>query len=158
MGSKTFKLFAIRNIKAAILLALLVGHSLAVIAGEPAQEFTQTINREFSTAEDGTTALYNKYGTVKVKTWQNKSVKIDVTIVVNAKTPKEADGTFKRINVNFTNAWGYVKAETVIAEVLYSRTNSWWPFQSCGDDFKVNYEVWIPAANKLDLKNKYGNA
>jgi hypothetical protein len=147
-----------RNIKAAALLALLVGHSLAVIAGGPAQEFTKTINREFGTAEDGTTALYNKYGTVKVKTWQNKSVKIDVTIVVNAKTQKEADEAFKRINVNFTNAWGYVKAETVIAEAMYSGTNSWWPSQSCGDDFKINYEVWMPAANKLDLKNKYGNA
>ena len=127
-------------------------------ANGPTQEFTKTLNREFGTAADGTTALYNKYGTVNVKTWQNNSVKIDVTIVVNAKNQREAEETFKNITVNFTNAWGYVKAETMIAEGANYGVGNWWPQKTCGDDFKINYEVWMPASNQLDLKNKYGNA
>ncbi|MFN4253961.1 MAG: hypothetical protein ACK4Q5_03010 [Saprospiraceae bacterium] len=124
-------------------------------------EFTKTISREFSTTADGTTALYNKYGKVNVKTWQNTSVKIDVTIVVNAKNQSEADKLFNRINVNFANSTGYVKAETVIAE---QSKGSWgwgdwnWSGNSCGDDFKINYEVWMPVGNQLDLKNKYGDS
>ncbi len=144
------------SMKASILLCLLIGQSIAAWAGGPIQEFSKIISREFSTAADGTTALYNKYGTVNVKTWQNNSVKIDVTIVVNAKNQREADESFKNINVNFTNAWGYVKAETMVAEGMSS--GSWWPVQTCGDDFKVNYDVWMPVTNQLDLKNKYGNS
>jgi len=147
------------NIKATAFLALFVGQSLAVMAGGPVQEFTRTINRAFETDADGTTALYNKYGNVKVKTWQNNSVKIDVTIVVNAKNQREADEMFKKINVNFTNAWGYVKAETIINEGSPgSIIANWLPAQPSGDDFKINYEVWMPISNKLDLKNRYGNA
>lgn len=143
------------NTKAAIFLCLFLGHSIAGLAFGPMQEFSKSIQREFNTSGDGTTALYNKYGTVNVKTWQNNSVKIDITIVVNAKSQRDADETFKNINVNFTNAWGYVKAETFIAEDM---GGAWWPNKTCGDDFKINYEVWMPASNQLDLKNKYGNS
>lgn len=33
------------------------------------------------------TALYNKYGTVNVKTWQSNSVKIDITILCECRQP-----------------------------------------------------------------------
>jgi len=114
------------------------------------QEFTRSINREFGTTADGTTALYNKYGKVMVKTWNNNSVKIDITIVVNAKDQREADRTFDRVKVNFLSTPGYVKAETMM-----EATNDWFPSQ-CG--YEVNYEVWMPVGNQLDLKNKYGNS
>ncbi len=114
------------------------------------QEFTRSINREFGTTADGTTSLYNKYGKVMVKTWNNNSVKIDITIVVNAKDQREADRTFDRVKVNFLSTPGYVKAETMM-----EATNDWFPSQ-CG--YEVNYEVWMPVGNQLDLKNKYGNS
>ncbi|MDO8970779.1 MAG: hypothetical protein Q7U74_08835, partial [Saprospiraceae bacterium] len=147
-----------KNTRIAVLMCLFVAQTLTVWANGPAQEFTKTIQREFSTAADGTTALYNKYGNVKVKTWQNNSVKIEITIVVNAKGQREADETFKNINVNFTNAWGYVKAETLITDGFNSGSGTWWPLKTGGDDFKINYEVWMPMTNQLDLKNKYGNS
>ncbi|HLP94941.1 MAG TPA: hypothetical protein VK168_12945 [Saprospiraceae bacterium] len=147
-----------KNIRVVLLLCLFMAPSLAVWAKEPKQEFVKTINREFSTAADGTTAIYNRYGSVNIKTWQNNTVKVDITIVVTAKSQREADATFNNINVNFTNAWGYVKAETMIAETMTYGAGNWWPGKACGDDFKINYDVWMPIGNQLDLKNKYGNA
>lgn len=134
-----------------LLLGFLLSHSAVAAVGGPKREFTKTINREFTTTATGMTALYNKYGKVNVNTWSNNSVKIDITIVVNADDQRDADRTFDRIKVNFTNTAGYVKSETVIAE------QDWWPKGSC-QDFKINYEVWMPANNQLDLKNKYGNS
>ena len=99
------------------------------------------------------TALYNKYGTVNVKSWNNNSVKIDINIVVNANNQRDADKTFDRIQVNFTNTFGYVKAETMIGE----EKGGWWP-NGNAQDFKINYEVWMPTGNQLDLKNRYGNS
>lgn len=140
------------NLRTVLLLCFMAGGTLAARADCPKQEFSRTVNREFGTTADGMTALYNKYGTVNVKTWQNNSVKIDITIVVNAGSQREADKIFDRIKVNFANAVGYVKAETMIEQ-----NNTWWPEgNTC--DFKINYDVSIPMGNQLDLKNRYGNS
>jgi hypothetical protein len=155
----------IRSIKAWLIGALLLTiQGNTALAFGPKQEFSRTINREFSTTALGTTALYNKYGKVNVSTWANNSVKIDITIIVNASNQGCADKMFNRINVNFTNTAGYVKAETFISD-----NNSNWSNWDCGGNwltgnatggqgFKINYDIWMPATNNLDLKNKYGNA
>lgn len=137
------------------LLGWLLVQSVPVWAEGPCQEFTKTINREFSTNANGTTALYDKYGTVNVKTWNNNSVKIDINIIVNANNQRDANRIFDRIQVNFTNTFGYVKAETMINE-----DRTWWPqgMGNSGQDFKINYDVWMPVGNQLDLKNRYGNS
>jgi hypothetical protein len=137
------KYMIFRSILTLVLLALVQ----AAQAAEPTQEYTRTLQREFAQALDGTTALYNKYGKVNVNTWDKQQVKIDVTIVVNAASQREADRTFDLINVNFINTWGYVKAETIVNF-----------FREGGQDIKINYEVWMPHSNQLDLKNRYGNA
>ncbi len=136
------------------LLGWLLVQSVPAWAERPLQEFTKTINREFTTNANGMTALYDKYGTVNVKTWTNNSVKIDINIVVNANNQHDADQMFDRIQVNFTNTFGYVKAETMIGE----EKSNWWPKGGNGQDFKVNYDVWMPIGNQLDLKNRYGNS
>lgn len=140
--------------------ALLGLHSANAKANGPEQEFARTLNREFATTADGMTALYNKYGKVNVNTWNENKVKIDITITVHASDQRDADRTFDKIKVNFTNTAGYVKAETVILEA--SSGTSFWTSMTKGfdkgNDFKINYEVWMPIGNQLDLKNRYGNA
>lgn len=135
-----------------LIFAFAIAQTAAAWAYGPEREFTKTINREFGTTAKGTTALYNKYGMVKVKTWGNNSVKIDITIVVNTESQRDADAMFDRIKVNFTSTSGYVKAETMVDQ------ENWWPKTFNCQDFKINYEVYIPASNQLDLKNKYGNS
>jgi hypothetical protein len=142
-----------RNSKIVALLGLFLIQQVAVWAASPEQEFTRTINREFGTLANGMTAIYNKYGTVNVKTWGSNAVKIDITIIVNAKDQRDADKMFERIKVNFANTSGYVKAETMIAS-----KSGWWVEDNSCQDFKINYEVSMPVNNQLDLKNKYGNA
>jgi hypothetical protein len=133
-----------------MLAVLLMGNGFSAQAAGPEREFVKNINREFSTSAKGMTALYNRNGKIVVKTWDQNKVKIDISIVVNANNQETADKIFDRIKVNFANTSGYVKAETVILE-----DKSGW--NKKGNDYKINYEVWMPAGNKLDLKNKYGD-
>ncbi len=123
------------------------------------REFVKTINRDFKTSANGTTAIYNRHGNVNVRTWSENRVKIDITITVNASDPKEAEKALNQINANFTNTNGYIKAEMMIGN-LSDRGN---PYYDWGDkseknfqDYRINYEVWIPTDNQLDLQNKYG--
>jgi hypothetical protein len=153
MQSKTFNAKILSSLRFVILLSLLTGHISSVFADAPKREFTKTVNREFGTIANGMTALYNKYGKVNVNTWQNNSVKIDITIIVNASDQRGADKMFDRIKFNFANTAGYIKSETMIEQ-----GNDWWLSEYTCQDFQINYEVWMPIGNQLDLKNRYGNA
>ena len=119
------------------------------------REYTKTIKKEFDIAANGTTYLSNKYGKVNVKTWDRNRVKISVDIVVNANSEEKADQVFDRIKIQFSNANDYVKAITEIE----SKRSSWWSWNSSDkSDYKINYEVYLPATNNLDLTHKYGDA
>lgn len=120
------------------------------------KEYTKTIKKEFDIAANGTTYLSNKYGEVAVKTWDRNRVKISVDIVVDAGSEDKANDIFDRISVNFSNARDYVKAMT---EIESSRSSWWsWGSSSSKGDYRINYEVYLPASNNLDLELKYGDA
>ncbi len=114
----------------------------------PQQTFVKNINREFNTTAKGTTSIYNKHGNVSVNTWNEKKVKFEITITVNSGNQSDANKVLDQLNVNFINTNGYVKAETVIGTLDANRLQ----------DFKVNYKVWIPADNQLELSNRYGDS
>ena len=71
------------------------------------QEFTKTIKKEFDITRDGTTNIKNKYGKVDIKTWDKNRVKIDVRIVVNARSEKSAQEVFDRIDIGFSNGYPF---------------------------------------------------
>lgn len=130
-------------------LGLLVLTNLSAFADS---EFSKTIKREFDINATGTVYLSNKYGQTDVKTWDRNRVKISVTILVNTSSESNAQAVFNRIKINFSNAADYVKAETFI-----EATNSWWPKWSTKADYKINYEVYLPASCNLNVNQRYGN-
>lgn len=120
------------------------------------QEYTKTIKKEFPINPTGMVDLTNKYGKVDVKTWDRNRVKIDVTIVVDARSESAAQDVFDRITIDFSNDDDFVKAETNIES-----KNSWWDSGSWTGkktEFQVNYEVYMPSSCNLALENKYGNS
>ena len=148
--------------KTTLLLAgLLLGQGAILQAASPGsqpdadkQEFTKVVKKEFDIVPNGTTAIINKYGRVDVKTWDRNRVKIGVTILVNANSESNAQRVFDRIEIEFSNQPDYVKAETIIESVK----NDWMNWGSSKMDFSINYEVFLPPSNNLELTNKYGDA
>lgn len=142
--------------KLSLVLLLLVQISTVARAEDgERREFTKVIKKEFDINKNGTTALYNKYGKVDVKTWDKNRVKVDVTIVVNASSEATAQKVFDRIDIKFFNNEGYVKAETYIEP----QKNDWWDWGGSNrSDYSINYEVYMPPTNNLELTNKYGDS
>lgn len=97
------------------------------------QEFTKTVKKEFPINATGTVDLSNKYGKVDVHTWERDRVKIDVTIVVDARSESTAQEVFNRIQIDFSNDDSFVKAETSI-----ETNKSWW-----GEVPKLNFRSTI---------------
>lgn len=117
------------------------------------KEFTKTIKKEFGITANGTTSIYNKYGKIDLKTWDKDRVKVEVTILVNARSESEAQEVFDRISINFSNANDYVKAQTEIE----SQKSGWWSWNDSKSDYNINYDVYLPTTNNIDIINKYGN-
>ncbi len=149
--------------KHTILFALLLGGIAVSVQASNGltifkkSEFTKTIKKEFQMSGTGEVSLANKYGKVDIQVWDKNVVKINVNIIVKARNEKAANQTFDRIDVDFSNSNSYVKAETVINS---SKKGSWnlWGNNNKGNDFRINYEVFMPKNASLDLYNKYGNA
>lgn len=138
------------------LALLLVGVCFTGLAADNAREYTKAIKREFDITANGTTSISNKYGKVDVKTWDRNRVKVDVTIIVDASSESQAQEVFDRIDVAFSNSTTTVKAMTTIEP----RKKGFWDWAKGDDDndYSINYEVFIPATNNLELSHKYGDA
>jgi len=119
------------------------------------REFSKTINKQFPTTVDGTVKISNRHGKVEIKTWDNNEVKIEVVIKVDAHSEDRANDVFDRITIDFNSSRNFVSAATEIASK--SGWGSWWGGGS-NDSYKINYQVYMPETNKLDLFNKYGDS
>jgi len=120
------------------------------------KEYIKEINKEFATTADGEVNIFNKYGTVSIKSWNENRVKIEVKIIVNARSPDDADDVFDRIDINFNSRKGYVSAETVIAT---AKSSSWWFWDTkTSAEYQIHYLVHMPKSNALKLETKYCDA
>ena len=153
------------NLSVTCLLA--VGFALTVQAkelskekiafNEPRQEFSKIIYKEFNISPFGTTQLSNKYGKIDVHTWDGNQVKIKVNIITNTNSQAEAEKIFNRIRIDFYNDANFVKAVTNISEESGSWSNWGWNGNR-NSDYTINYEVYYPRGNFLDLSNRYGDS
>ena len=147
---KSFNLFS-------LIFGFLLLFSVQSQASNPQKrDFYKTFNKTFDLKAADLVQISNRYGHVNVKTWAKNQVAYNVKVTVRAETEQEAQKTFNRININFSNGSGFVKGETIIAE---ASSNSWWggwnSNSSC--DFTIDYEVMMPASQALEVQNKYGN-
>lgn len=136
-----------------LLTALVLAAALPGLAFAKA-EFNKTIRKEFPISPNGTTYLSNKYGKVDVKTWDQNRVKVTVNIIVKANSESAAKDVFDRISIQFSNGTDYVKAETSIEP---TRGWSWNWLGSDKSDYSINYEVYLPASNNLEVTHRYGD-
>jgi hypothetical protein len=134
-----------------MLIALLIP---LLACAAPGKEFTKSINKEFDITRDGITSILNKYGDVDVRTWDASRVKFEVTIKVEAKSQETANEVFNRISVSFDNHPSVVRAVTEIEST--SNWKKWFGWGS-GDDFEIDYVVYVPSSVALELDNKYGD-
>jgi hypothetical protein len=118
------------------------------------QQFTKTFNKTFNVNAKHLVVLSNKYGKVDVKTGNTNQVVINVTITVETSSDKSAQKIFDRINIAFSEGPDFVKAETDIESQSGINIGNWGNNSS---DYRIDYDVTMPAGNMLDVSNKYGN-
>lgn len=127
------------------------------------QDFEKTYSETFAVDGGGAVRLENRYGEIRVETWDRNEVKIDVQIRVSADDKEDADQTFNRIRVDFTSSGNSAAAITSIGDQRRSGggwlkeliSGDWGWGNGSSNDFKVYYTVKMPASADLSTTAKY---
>ena len=138
------KLFT--NKRVTLFAALLCTVALSASAQEVKKEF----KREFVPKDNSTLTVINKFGAVVTETWDRNNVVVDVTVKIEHSSAERARKLLDMITVQFTEADGNLKAETVFDKEFSSI--SW---KGSNNNFSINYNIKMPANVNLDIDNKY---
>ena len=121
------------------------------------QDFTKRYNKTFFVNKRATVVLSNKYGTIDVHTGTGSQVVVKVKVTVVSNSQAQADKVFERVNIAFIEGPEFVKTETII-ENPSKNALSWSNDETKSCDFLIDYDVTMPAGNRLDITNRHGNS
>ncbi|MBL4905386.1 MAG: hypothetical protein JKZ00_05130 [Flavobacteriaceae bacterium] len=118
------------------------------------QSKTKTIKKEYSVNSDATVKIKNKYGAIKITTWNKNRVEITVEITVKGNNQDAIEKRLRRIDVEFNATSDMVSARTII-----EKSNRSWSFwgRNKNSSFQINYFIKMPVTNNADLDNDYGS-
>jgi hypothetical protein len=98
----------------------------------------------------------NKFGRVSINTWNKPEVRVEVNIKSYADNDQTAQKMIDAINISDNKSGDVVSFAT-----SFGNSNSIWNelFNNRNDHHKaeVNYTVYMPSKNALDIANRYGN-
>lgn len=154
-----------------LLLPALLLAQLPLFANNPTpwllqqrQDFEKTFSESFDVNGDGSVHLENRYGEIKVETWDRDEVKVDVRIKVSARDKEAADRIFDRIEINFSGSGNHANVSTIIGDrnrksksiITKILDGDYWnPGKSSSNDFRIYYRVQMPRSVDLETEAKY---
>lgn len=136
-----------------LLLALLPLYSFAIT--KPALDKKKVIVKTFPLTSNQKVSITNQFGKVEVNNWERKEVKIEVTIITNAKDDELAQMILDEITIKET-ANADISFETKINAnrgVDKARRGK----NNISSSMQINYKVFMPASNPLYVKNSFGD-
>ncbi len=120
------------------------------------QEKVKTYSKSYPADGNDKLSISNKFGKVTVNTWNKNEFKVDVQIRGVADDESTAQKLIDNTNISDSKSGDVVSFNT---NFNTGGGNSIWNlFNNRNDHHKVevNYTVYMPAKNALDIDNKYG--
>lgn len=126
-------------------------------------QFTESkqISKRFKATAETRIEIVNKYGKIKINTWDKDSVVFDIKIRVEDKKLSKLEKLIEDVNIDFTGSQHFIIARTKVGESrsgfekeIQNFKES--VFQSDGK-IEIDYTVWMPKSNQLKVENKFGD-
>ena len=96
----------------------------------------------------------NKFGHVKVVTWDKNEIKVDIHIETSSTHKELADKTFERLDVNDKQEGKNIYFETTHNKNKDKENIS---CNNCSNTMSVDYTIQIPSNNALNIENSFGS-
>ena len=104
-------------------------------------------------ASGNTLNIENKFGNVKIVTWNKNEIKVDIHIETSSTHKELADKTFERLNVEDRQ-----EGKNIYFKTTHKKKNEEDKVtcNNCSNTMSVDYTVQIPAGNALNIENTFG--
>jgi hypothetical protein len=126
-------------------------------------QFTESkqINKRFKVTPETRVEITNKYGKVKINTWEKDSIVFEIKIKVEDKKLSKLEKMISEIDFDFINSQHFIIARTKVGENRSGFEKEMLNFketvlQSDGKT-DIDYTVWMPKTSQLKVENKFGD-
>ena len=120
-------------------------------------EKTRIISKTYSVDKNDKLAINNQFGRVVIHTWAKNEIKVDVEVKAFEASDREAAQLLETVNVTDTRFNDVISFKTTFEK---SSMNVWSHVKNGKEErrgLQVNYEIYMPAKNALDITNRYGS-
>jgi hypothetical protein len=148
----------INPFKILILAAVISLPALSRAAGnEEGAEKKKTISRSYTVTAKDKLQIENSFGDVVINTWDKNEMKIDIEMSASASTEERAQSLLDEISVRESKTDNLISFKTNTNSVK-NNGNSWSKNKGEGNNrkFEINYAVYMPAGNPLQIENQFG--
>ncbi|WP_346237252.1 hypothetical protein ABDK00_011520 [Niabella insulamsoli] len=128
-----------------LLLCLwLVTYAAHADNGEKRKTFTKT----YPLRSQQKVKISNKFGKVEVNSWARNEVKVDVTIMASSKDDRATQAILDNINIESSDG------DPIVFTTKFSNNAN---TKTKSSKMEINYVVYMPADNPLEIKNEFGS-
>ena len=143
----------INLLKLSVLLLLLLPLQQAFATEDPQVEKRKTYSKSYDVSGNDKITLSNKFGEVRVNTWNKNEVKVDVTVIVSSSTDERAQQLLDQISIeDGKNANGVFFTTQRKNDVKKTGDKNNYK----NEKSQTNYLVYLPAGNPLHISNQFG--
>lgn len=122
-------------------------------------EKSKKISRSFNVDPNDKLSLKNQYGKVSINTWAKNEIKVDIEIKGFDKDEAGAQKFVDMVKIDESRSTDLISFQTHIER---EKTGSWSMYNKSKDGkenrrgVEINYVIYMPGKNPLDINNKYG--
>jgi len=121
-------------------------------------ERSKNFSKTFSVDNGDKVSLNNQYGSMVIKTWDRKEVKVDVEIRAYSNSDNDVQKLIDEVSIDASKAGDLVSVKTNMNDrngnygrKLRNGVTTW------RREIKVNYVVYMPSTNALTAQQQYGS-
>jgi hypothetical protein len=152
------------NLFNSLILALILLPALTFAGDGGEVEKKKTINKSYTVTSSDKLSIENSFGNVVISTWEKNEFKVDIEISAKASTDQKAQDILDKIEVTDKKDGNTVYFKTDVDNIKGDKgdKNRNRHRNDDGDDdendrkFYIDYKVFMPAGNALDVDNSFG--
>lgn len=128
------------------ILALCMLLSVAVMARDQ-DEKKKFVEKNYKVSATTKLRIDNKFGKVEINSWTKSEFDIKVEIIGKGRTDERAQRILDAIEIDITEGSAEIVFETEIENTKNKNE----------EGFEINYTIYMPESNPLEIKNSFGD-
>jgi len=119
-------------------------------------EKSRIISKSYSVDSKDKLSINNQYGKVAVHTWAKREIKVEIEIKAYEASESGAERLLESVDIEELKEGNLISFKTNFEKT----SSSFWSKIKNGKEerrgVQVNYEIYMPSKNPLDISNRYG--